>query len=329
MEPARLRPKLFPPPQFPPRRAALFARMPPAVFPSILGLLGLGLALRRGLVAFGFAAEPADLLLGVASVLWAFAAFAYLAKMARRAGVVAEDLRVLPGRNGLAAATMGGMAVAAALVPIAPQVAAALLVASLVAHLALTVTSSLMACRLPAASRPVDPGWHLSFVGFIVGGIAAVSLGWTSLATALLWTTIPLAVAIWAASALQFRHAVPPPPLRPLLAIHLSPAALFATVAALLGHDALATGFLALGGLLLLSLVASARWMTAAGFSPLWGAFTFPLAAYASALFANGQAAAGLALLAAGAAVIPAIVWKTLTLWGAGSLAAKTNAAEA
>ena len=41
------RPKAYPPPEFPPRRPKLFAKTPPAVFPVVLGLLGLGLALRR------------------------------------------------------------------------------------------------------------------------------------------------------------------------------------------------------------------------------------------------------------------------------------------
>ena len=39
------RPKRYPPPEFPPRRAKLFARTPPAIFPPILGLLGLAAAL--------------------------------------------------------------------------------------------------------------------------------------------------------------------------------------------------------------------------------------------------------------------------------------------
>ena len=43
------RPRMYPAPEFPPRKPALFARTPPAVFPVLLGLLGLGLALRRGL----------------------------------------------------------------------------------------------------------------------------------------------------------------------------------------------------------------------------------------------------------------------------------------
>jgi tellurite resistance protein len=39
------RPRAFPPPEFPPRKPKLFARTPPAVFPVLLGLEGLALAL--------------------------------------------------------------------------------------------------------------------------------------------------------------------------------------------------------------------------------------------------------------------------------------------
>ena len=123
----------------------------------------------------------------------------------------------------------------------------------------------------------------------------------------------------------------PPAPLRPLLAIHLSPAALLSTTATLNGWPMLALGFAALGALVFVALLVSARWVAAAGFSPMWGAFTFPLAAFAAALLALGTpwAYAGMILLAAGTIAIPAIAWRILTLWGAGTLAAKTNAAEA
>ena len=43
------RPKRYPPPEFPPRRQALFARTPPAIFPPILGFLALALAVRLAL----------------------------------------------------------------------------------------------------------------------------------------------------------------------------------------------------------------------------------------------------------------------------------------
>ncbi|MBA4350303.1 MAG: tellurium resistance protein, partial [Rhodobacter sp.] len=68
-ERVQVRPKIYPPPEFPPRRPARFARTPPAVFPVILGLFGLGLALRRGLDAAGLPQGPADLVLGAVALL--------------------------------------------------------------------------------------------------------------------------------------------------------------------------------------------------------------------------------------------------------------------
>jgi len=67
----------------------------------------------------------------------------------------------------------------------------------------------------------------------------------------------------------------------------------------------------------------------AAGFSALWAAFTFPLAAFASALFAVDLGATGTIVLALAAAGIPPILIKVLQAWAKGGLAAKTNAAEA
>ena len=62
----------------------------------------------------------------------------------------------------------------------------------------------------------------------------------------------------------------------------------------------------------------------------MWGAFTFPLAAFSAALLAlkGPFALGGLFLLAVATLAIPAIAWRIFTLWGAGTLAAKTNAAE-
>ncbi|MES2541704.1 MAG: tellurium resistance protein, partial [Pseudomonadota bacterium] len=75
------RPKRYPPPEFPPRRAKLFATTPPAVFPSILGLLGLVAALRLGLGRMGWDMGPADLAAGLVVAFWAFAAVAYAGKI--------------------------------------------------------------------------------------------------------------------------------------------------------------------------------------------------------------------------------------------------------
>jgi tellurite resistance protein len=149
------------------------------------------------------------------------------------------------------------------------------------------------------------------------------------LAVALLWLTVPIAVAIWVVSAVQLIRRIPPAPLRPMLAIHLAPASLFATVAGQIGVPWLPLLAVALGGVILLGLLAAARWITESGFSAMWGAFTFPLAAYASALFVTGWEVAGMVVLAAALGVVPVIAYRVLTLWGSGRLAAVTNAAEA
>lgn len=325
------RPKRYPPPEFPPRRPALFARTPPAVFPAILGFLGLAGAVRLALDRMGWDQGLADLLAGVAVALWLFAAFAYLAKVVRRPRVVVEDLRVLPGRSGLAAMTMGGMVAAGLISTYSAPVSAALLLASLVGHAVLAGLLLRLLVGLPPEARAVNPTLHLSFVGFIVAAPAALALGLGWLAATLFWVTLPMAVAIWALSLRQFAQAVPPAPLRPLLAIHLAPAALLSSVATLLARPELGLGFAGLGMIYVVLLLGAGRWVTEAGVSPMWGAFTFPLAAFSTALLLAGGVWVwpGLAAAAVGVVAIPAILWWVLKRWPGGKLAAVTNAAEA
>lgn len=330
-EPAHKRPKMFPPPEFPPRKPPLFARTPPAVFPVILGSLGLVGALRRGLEALAWPLAVADLLAGIVLALWAFAAFAYLAKLARRPLVILDDLKVLPGRVGLAAGTAGMLAAAALLVPFAPGAAKAMLFAGLGAHGLIAVLTALTLSRLPPEGRTLNPGWHLSFVGFIIGALSAEPLGLEGLARALLWGSLPVAGLIWAVSLWQLATRVPPAPLRPLLAIHLAPLALFSLVAGEQGMGGVSMAFAFAGLLLMLVLLAIGRWLVEAGFSPLWGAFTFPMLALASALLRLEGAflAVGIVVLVAAVGFVPVVLWRVLKMWLAGSLAAKTNAAEA
>ena len=311
---------MYPAPEFPPRKPKLFARTPPAVFPVLLGLLGLGLALRLGLAELALPGGVAELLLGAAGAIWVFAMLAYAVKLARRPGVLGDDMRVLPGRAGIAAASVGGMALAAALVPFAPDVAGWLLIGALLVHAGQMVVLVAVLRAMPEAGRQVNPSLHLSFVGPIVGGLAAVSLGWAGLAVALL---------IWGLSALQFAREVPPAPLRPMLAIHLAPASLLASVAALTGQGGLAVVLAIAGGGLLLAMLTGARWMTVSGFSAIWGSFTFPLAAYSGALFTLGWVWPGLIVLLAALAVVPPVAYQVVRMWAVGSLAQKTNAAEA
>lgn len=325
------RPKRYPPPEFPPRRAKLFAKTPPAIFPPLLGMLGLALALRTALARLGWDQGPAELVAGVAVALWAFGAVAYLAKVMRRPGVVVEDLRVLPGRAGLAAMTMGGMAAATLVSAHSGTVGAVLLILSLGGHAVLAGLLVRLLMTLPPDARLVNPTLHLSFVGFIVAAPAALAQGWSVLAEALFWGVLPVAMGIWALSLRQFAKAVPPAPLRPLLAIHLAPAALLATVAGLLARPEMGFLFAGLGLVFAVLLAVSLRWLTEAGVTAMWGAFTFPLVALATALMVSGGVWLwpGLAVTALGMGVVPWLTWWVLKRWPGGRLAAATNAAEA
>ena len=329
------RPHSYPAPEFPPRKPKLFARTPPAIFPSILGLLGLGLAARKGAEVLGLDQSPlgglVEAALGGLMILWLLAIIALLGKILRRVGVLIEDLRALPGRAGLSAATMSGMAAATVLVPYAPRLALGLSVAALALHGVMAVILIVTLARLAPEARSVSPVFHLAFVAFILGALPLAQLGALAAATAIFWATLVVASAIWTISLWQLMRTSPPAPLRPLLAIHLAPAALLSLVAGQIGLPMLAFGFAAFGMVIFLALLAALRWITVAGFSPLWGAFTFPVTALAGALLTLGGTWEwpGLFLLVLALGIVPAIAWNVLKLWPGNRLAMKTNAAEA
>jgi tellurite resistance protein len=331
------RPPIFPAPQFPPVKLRAFQRMPPAVFPAIMGLFGLGLALRRGAEVIGYPVAIAEIALGAISLLWVFATLGYAAKLSQRPSVIMEDLAILPGRAGLAAMSLGLFLLAATLLPYSADAALGLALLGLGLHAVLAGLIIVALAKGPAEGRIVTPVWHLSFVGFIIAAVTLAPLGYVTLAKAIFWATAVVAAGIWAVSILQLIKRIPPAPLRPLLAIHLAPASLLGTVAILLDMPQIAVGFALIGGVIVLSMAVAARWITEAGFSALWGAFTFPVAAYASLLLLlaaamGAQSAwvwAGSLCLFAAIGIVPSIALKVLQAWTKGALAAKTNAATA
>lgn len=323
----------IPPLNTPFARPRLWHRTPPAIFPPIMGLFGLGLAWRVAAQNLGAPAFIGDMVLGATVLIYLFALMAYLAKPLRRPGVVIEDLRILPGRAGLTAMSLSFVLLGATLVQFAPDLAQAAAAIGFVFHLTIVALIIHALYVSPPEGRVVTPVFHLAFVGFILGPLTTIPLGYSTLPTATLFATIPVAGVIWAISLWQLWHRIPPAPLRPLLAIHLAPASLFAIVASMLGYDALAAGFAVLGAVILIALLAAVRWLTAAGFSALWGAFTFPVAAYASALLTvtDGRGVIGVVggvILVAASLGIPVIATKVLQAWAKGGLAVKTNAAQ-
>ncbi len=310
-------------------------RMPPAVFPPLLGFLGLGLVWRNVPGAPGLLRDLAEALLGMGAGVFGVALALYAVKVALRPGVLAEEIATLPGRSGLAAMAMAVMLVAAAIAPYARGAAPWLLALGLGMHGALAAACGWRLVTGPAEARRISPADHLVFVGGIAGVVPAIALGLDWLTALLMWTGLASSGAIYALSLRQlWRHPVPPP-LRPLLAIHLSPVSLAGTAAVILGHDGLALGLglaaLALGALLLARL----PWLCATGFSPFWGAFTFPMVAFASFMLLMGEdgsavlRGAGIAALVLASATVPVVLARVLRLWLRGSLAVASNAATA
>lgn len=323
-----------PPPPLVTPPPGLWRRTPPAIFPPVMGLFGLGLAWRTLAAQPGMTplAPVGEAILGAVLLLGAFALIAWLAKPLRRPAVVVEDLAVLPGRAGLAAMVLSVVLAGAAIRPYAPGLALALVVAGLVALAGLGALILWVLTRGPAEGRVVTPVFHLTFVGYILAPQVLVPLGYTGPATAIFWWSIAVAVLIWAESLRQVLTRIPPAPLRPLLAIHVAPASLLASVAVLLGYPLAGAGFAVLALALAGVLLGSVRWLLAAGFSPLWGALTFPTAAAAvAAMVALGTPGLwiGAALLALATGLTPWVAFRVFKAWAQGGLAARTNAATA
>ena len=317
-----------------PAKTAFWRRTPPAVFPPIMGLLGLGLAWRRAAEELAVSPAIADLVLGAATTIFLFLFAAHMAKFLARPETVIEDLRVLPGRTGLAAASLCVLLLAAVAVPYSERLAVFLLTTGLLWHIVLAALMVRGFFAAPREQRKATPAWHLSFVGFIVAPLASAPLGMVGLTNAIFVATLVISGTIYAISAAQLWQRSPPAPLRPLLAIHLAPLSLLGTACVVLGHITLALIFAGLASLMFAALLARVRYLVAAGFSPLWGAFTFPLAAYAGLLLALADYGVvfrftGGAALVAASLIIPPIALQVLRQWARGTLAAATNAAVA
>lgn len=308
-------------------KRGLFVRTPPAIFPPIFGLLLLGLGWRAASYATHLPSGLSEMGLGAVTLLFAFALVAYLGKFLKRPAVLAEDLRILPGLEGLACANLSLMTLAAILAPYASGLALGLLVFTGGMQIALAVAVLRRWARTKDRFWQVTPVWHLVFSGFVMLAPAALELGKFQWALGLFWGLMPVAGVIYLASLVQFVKRIPPAPLRPLLAIHVLPLSLYGILAAALGFGALALAATGAAFALTLAFAIAGRWMLGQGVSSFWGALIAPLAALASALFACGfdLSAIVVLVLATGSGVL--IAKRILQDWAKGGLAIKTNAA--
>lgn len=305
---------------------------PPMLFPPILGLFALGHAWRFAARHLGAPAGIGEMILGATTLLFLFCLTAWISKPVRRPGVIVEELRTLPGRAGLAAMIMCMSLLAATLEPFAPRLAVGVVSLAAAAHLGLAALVLRLVLSGPPEGRAITPAFHLMFAGPVLMALTLIPLGLTGVAQAVFWFTLVMATAIWTTSGLQLLKRRPPAPMRPILAVHLAPASLFASVATMLDMPAIGVTAMVLATFILLAMLGNARWLTEAGFSPFWGSFTFPIAAYAAALLkitdgSGPVAMVGAAALVAATLAVAAIAGRVLKDWARGTLAGRTNAA--
>jgi len=306
---------------------------PLAVFPVLLGFNGLALAWRNAAATLLLPPAIGELLAGAALALYLFFAALYLRKLSVRPSALLDDIKSSPGQAGIAAATMTLMLAAAVVLPHSFELAEALWWAGIACHVAVIVLVAKVIRRTPPEGRLVTPFLLLPFVGLIVAPIAGVPLDHAEFSRVLTMASLLAYAVLIALYVPRLLRARPAPPLRPTLVIFLSPAALLAIAASMLyGEIAFFAGYLAATALALV-LLAHARWLTNAGWNPVWGGLTFPVAA-----FTNMQAMAighdygyfgivgTLAGLLIGTPLILYILYRTVQAFARGALAQKTGA---
>jgi len=295
--------------------------------------MGLALAWRNAADVLPIPREVGDLMLGVATAYFLFFAVSYVAKVIARPSVVLEDLHMPSARAGVAAFPMAIMLLAAALLPFGIQawevwwfgVVTYYIATGLVAYSIITG---------PPEGRKISPFQYLAFVGPVVGPIAGIPLGYV---TASFWLTmfalVPYVVITFGYYPRLLRVR-PPIPLRPSLAIVLAATSLFGLSFGGLGMEIPFHFFhwLAIG--IAVVLLSSSLWLTAGGWNPVWGSFTFPAATFMHLMILAVQKNEGFVAMAGlistmviGTPLILYIVWMSSKVWIRGDLAKMSGAA--
>ena len=314
-------------------RQPLWRSTPPAIFPVILGLTGLSLAWRGLGGAFGFSTAIGDLLLGISAALLAFFALSYLAKLIARRGVLMEDLKSPPGRAGLSAISMSLIVLAAGLLPYG-EIARYVWWFGVLLHVVIVTFVVKAMSKAPPEGRSVTPFQLLPFVGLSTAPIAGVTLGYGLLSQALTYISLAAFVVILVLLVGKFIRTRPPAPLRPPYAIIVAPLSLFGMAFGQFGPEIAFTGFYFLVWALVVLLLIFAAWITKAGFTPMWGSFTFPAATFTNInLMAMGKGFGVVATTGAIAggliatALIFYIAYRSFKMWAKRELAQKTGSA--
>lgn len=312
---------------------AFWRRTPPALFPSCLGALGLGL-MWRNLAELGAPAWIGEALGLGAGAVFMFVYGCYLAKLAVRPSVIYDDLMVAPARGAVSGGSICLMLLSAILMPYHFGLAQMIWILSVAIHLAYMICVIQVLQKIPNPRASITPVILLPFVGFIVAGIAGIPLGFKTLSLVFAALGLPLFLLIAGISIQNALRDGVPAPNKTTFAIILAPVSVYALIGELVGvgQGWLFAACLIVGG----CLAALVPWMARGGYNPGWGAFTFPTAAFGSVMIKGVVAGYGLiawvpmiivVVMASG--LIPFVLYRTLMLWRAGVLAEATKAAVA
>jgi len=311
----------------------LWRQTPPAIFPVSLGFMGLGLAWRNAAGILPLPHEIGDLILGLSTAFLAYFIALYVAKLIRRPRVVWEDMKTPPGRAGVSALPMAVLLLVAALLPFNVEVPEVWW-AGVVLEAAVVILSILTLWRNPPELRAFSPFQYLSFVGPVVAPLAGVPLGFVQASYVLTIFALIAWFIITLGYGRKFLIVRPPVPLRPSLAIALAAVSLLGIAFSLFENTTLFLFFYALSWGFGIALLLAGRWLMKDGWTPVWGAFTFPAATYTNLqIVAYHHGFGTLALvgtwlgLAIGTPLILYIVYKAIMSFIQGDLAKKSGAA--
>lgn len=299
------------------------AYLPVALFTTVMGVAGLGLAWAKASVLAGAPALPALCLRWVATLLYVLLFVLYALKWLRHPAQVAAERAHPVQVNFFPAISTGMVLLSIAWLPTLPVVAHLLWGVGAAAHLALTLLAVGSWIFHPHYSiQHASPAWFIPAVGNILMPIvgmqwAPADISWFFFSIGVVFWLVLMTIVLYR----LFFHEPLPPPMRPTLAILLAPpSAGFVAYMALAGQvDGFARVLYSMALFVFLLLASHLRQFARLPFSTAAWAYSFPLAAFtmASLEMAHrspfvGYAVLAWALLALLSVVVSWLAWLTL-----------------
>lgn len=292
-----------------------FAHLPIGLLAAPLGLGGLGLGWRQMGAGHGLAWAIGEALMLLTGLVWAVLVGLHVLRALAHPHLAREDW-LHPFRGSFfGAASIGMMLAAAGLTPHLPGMARVVLLAAIVLHLAIGLSLLARVLRGEGSAAMLNPPLMIPLVGNVLAPIFCAPLGLAELG----WMLFGVGMLLWLAlQPLIFARVFEmplPPPMRPSLAILLAPPAVGALAVDALGGPMPAVWALyGLAAFTFALLLVALRSLLAGGFGLGFWAFTFPLAAFATATMKLGPAWLGWAMLLLSTLVIGMIAARTLQL---------------